>query len=884
MPHDDTPERFARLKAILIAAADLHGAERSVYLDDVCGDDDALRREVEELLGPAESDRDLLDTSALNQGIADVATSMSLDASDSIPGFRILRRLGQGGMGLVFEAEQASPRRAVALKVVRGGVFVDDLAVKMFQREADSLARLKHPGIAAIYETGRTPDGQHYFTMELVRGKSLDEAFPAHTGDLSRDALRRRLDVFVEICNAVNYAHQRGVIHRDLKPSNVLVTEDGHAKVLDFGIARVTDTEGATMLTRTGSIQGTLAYMSPEQTRGKPDEIDLRSDVYSLGVILYELISGQRPYEVTGTVVQALRTVNEAAPRSLRTLSSISRFAGGDLDTIVQKALAKNPDERYASAAALGDDIERALADQPILARPPSTTYQLKKLVARNKLPFGVAALVLVLLLGFGIGMSVLFTRAESARRSAEVAQGESEAVTTFLTDLLTAVEPEEQGRDVTVREVLDEGARSIDDQFVAQPAVKSRLLHTMSAVYEALGIFDDALPFAEQALAIREQAFGPDSPEVAESLDQLGVVLVERGEYERAVPLYERALAILQDAYGPDAAELLEVTRNLGSVHTDLGAYDTARPYLERSLALAKATGDGSAYLAANSLAILEHRLGNYDRSVPLFEESLALRREHFGPRNVNVADGLMNLATALKSVDRTDEAVRMLEESVEIKEEALGPDHPDLAKALVNLADTLRRIDPERALPFADRAIAIQEVALGPEHPVLASGLSIRGTARAAIGDAEGALADHRRALAIREKVLGPEHASVAISLDRIAAVHEQVGDHALARPLYERSLAIREKTMEPSSRYVSAALYNLLRCLTNLEDYEAGLPLAERLVVIDAKLYGEGSASAVDSMGLLLKVLQGLGRSDDAAELEARIAALRQEHDDG
>jgi len=884
MTNQNTPERFARIKEILLAVTDLEASERGAYLDEACGDDTALRHEVEDLLDSEDTTGNVLDTRAMNEGVASAAASFDFDVSDSIGGYKILGRLGQGGMGVVLEAEQQSPRRKVALKVVRGGVFVDELSVKMFQREAESLARLKHPGIADIYESGQTPDGQHFFTMELVRGKSLDEFYPDEGERNSRAAMEYRLTVFLEICNAVHYAHQRGVIHRDLKPSNILVTEDGQPKVLDFGVARITDTDDATVLTRTGSIQGTLAYMSPEQTRGRPDEIDSRTDVYSLGVILYELISGRAPYDVTGTMAQALRTVNESTPRSLRTIPSISRFAGGDLDTIVQTALAKKPEERYASAAALGDDIERALADQPILARPPSAAYQLRKLISRNKVLFGSAGFVLVLLIGFGIGMSVLFARAESARRSAEFAQGESEAVTTFMTDLLTAVDPEEEGRDVTVREVLDEGARSIDERFVEQPVVKGRIMHTMSSVYDALGLYDDALPFAEQAVAIRERTLGPEAPEVAASLVRLGQTSANRGDYRDAVPLFERALAIQEDAFGPAAVELLDVLRDLGSALTNLGDYDAARPILERSLAIAKASAPASADGPAAILAVLEHRLGNYDRSIPLLEEVLALRREHFGPRHVRVADALMNVAAAVKSVGRTDDAVRMLEESVAIKEETLGPEHPGLAKSLLNLADTLRPDDPERALPYADRALDIQAAALGPMHPVLASGLSIRGTALAAAGDLQRALEDHRRALAIREQAFGAVHTSVAISLDRIATVHERAGDHALARPLYERSLAIREELLEPDSRYISASLYNLLNCLTNLQDFEAGLPLAERLVAVDEHLYGEGSSSALESMALQVTVLEGLGRVDEAATLEARIATLREDADDG
>ena len=483
----------------------------------------------------------------------------------------------------------------------------------MFQREADSLARLKHPGIVGIYENGQTSDGRHFFAMELIRGKELNVALASDASSLSREELRRRLKVFVEICDAVNYAHQRGVIHRDLKPSNILVTEEGRAKVLDFGIARIVDTDGGTMLTQKGAIQGTLAYMSPEQTRGLPDEIDLRTDVYSLGVILYELISGRRPYDVKGTVVQAIRSINEDAPPSLREHATIQRFAGGDLETIVQTALAKSPDERYESAAALRDDIERAGADQPILARPPSTMYQLQKLVRRNKMPVAFASLLVVTLIGFDIAMSILFTRAETARRGAEIARSESEEVTTFMVDLLAAVEPDEKERDVTVREVLDEGSRSMDGRFEEQPAVRGRLLHTMGDVYTALGLFEDALPLAERAVATREVTFGPDSTDVAASLRSQGYVLAEMGNYQAALPLYERALRIQEAAHGSDSVELVLTLRNLGSAFTKLSDFDAARSQLERAFAIAEAADRSDASGVASNLAMLEFSVGDY-------------------------------------------------------------------------------------------------------------------------------------------------------------------------------------------------------------------------------------------------------------------------------
>src|SRR5215510_13908435 len=466
-----TPERWQRVKQLYHTALERDANEREAFLAEVCAGDESLRSEVESLLRCDARAEGFMEAPALEvaaqlqaeEEAAEIFNSILHTDSDPsksgngsspvtpifIGDYRVLRKLGEGGMGVVYEAEQQHPRRLVALKVIRGGRLVDEYQVKLFQREAQALARLKHPGIAAIYEAGRTEDGRHYFVMELAPGVPLLDYVKGRrlTGSQAPSNIRQRLELFLKICEAISYAHQRGVIHRDLKPANILVVSEseGHGldgpsvsrveiKVLDFGLARITDEDGAgaSGLSQAGQVRGTLPYMSPEQVRGDPNQIDVRADVYALGVILFELLAERLPYDLEHvTLPQAIRIICEEAPKPLNRAWGESRDRESrktgridrDVETIALKALEKEPERRYRSAAALAEDVTRYLTNQPIQARPPSALYQLRKLVARHKIPFASLAAVFALLLGFAITMAALSARI--ARERDKVVQQE---------------------------------------------------------------------------------------------------------------------------------------------------------------------------------------------------------------------------------------------------------------------------------------------------------------------------------------------------------------------------------------------------------------------------------------------------------------------------
>ncbi len=819
------PERWQKIERLYDSALNEEKNARDAFLEQACGEDVALRRAVQLLLAQHEKDDSFLEVPAMEVAAeylarqadavfsdplaeADSDTS-GLDATyptaDSVAGltsaeqislgpYRLLQKLGEGGMGRVWLAEQTAPvRRQVAVKLIKAGMY-DDSVLKRFASERQSLAIMDHPSIAKVFDAGTTPDGQPYFVMEYVPGVAITDYC-----DQKRLNIRERIELFVKVCDGVQHAHTKAIIHRDLKPANILVTEvDGKPlpRIIDFGLAKATTplAPDEAMLTRLGAFVGTPGYMSPEQADTSLQDVDTRTDVYSLGVVLYVLLTGSLPFDSKKNVNEVLRQVREVEPpRPSTKIASdkksstgsaenrgseprqLAKLLRGDLDWITMKALEKDRNRRYGTPSEMAADITRYLNYEPVVARPASAAYRLHKYARRHRIAVAVATGLVAMLAAFAVVQRVQLQRTRLERDRANRERDRATRITDFMTGMFKVSDPREQrGNNVTAREILDKASKNIETGMAKDQLAQAQMMQVMGTVYHNLGLFPRATELEKESLEIRKRVLGADNPETLAVMSDVANDFIDEGQLAEAVKLSREVLDRQRRTLGPENPQTLATVNYLGD-------------------------------------ALFEQ--GRWDEAEKIYRELIPLARRVLGPENQNTLTDMSNLALCLNHQGHYIEAEKLDQEIVDIRRRVLGPEHPDTLLSMNNLAyDLYREHRAPEAEKFDREAFDIRLRVLGPQHPDTLQSLGSVASDLFLEGRYSEAEKLDRQALSIYRSTLGPEANSTLTTMGNLAHVLSREGRYAEAERLARDAIKIGRRVEGSDFRNTAWKVYLL------------------------------------------------------------------------
>ena len=828
--------------------------------------------------------------------------------------YKLLQQIGEGGGGVVYMAEQQEPvRRKVALKIIKLGMDTKQVVAR-FEAERQALAMMDHPNIARVFDGGATEQGRPFFVMELVCGSKITEYCDRH-----QLPTRERLELFIQVCQAVQHAHQKGIIHRDLKPSNILVTvNDGVAipKVIDFGVAKATEqrlTE-KTVFTAFNAFVGTPAYMSPEQAKMTSLDIDTRSDIYSLGVLLYELLTGRTPFDhhdlLQSGIDELRRAIREQEPlrpsTCLRTLTSedltttarhrrieaprLISSLRGDLDWIVMKCLEKDRTRRYETANAFAQDIRRYLADEPVIASAPSARYRFGKFARRNKTALTVAvavAAILVVATLASMWQAIRATRAEELARqrvlevaaerdSKEKARQEAEAISTFLTEVFQSPDPEHNGRTVTVAETLDGAARKLDT-LARQPAPRVKLQTTLGKTYHALGLDRDAIPLLEKARDYCLATLGPEHPETLRAMGSLADSYFDAGRYEEAFKLREEVLALRRKVLGPEHPDTLVAMHCVAISYFHAGHREEAFKLWEEVLTLRRKVNGlehPDTLLAMHYVANSHAEAGRRKEALKLREEVLALRGKVNGLEHPETLRAMGSQADSYFNAGRREEALKLREEVLALCRKVFGREHPATLSAMGTLANSYHDVGRrEEALKLREEVLALRRKVLGPENNILWA-MHYLAESYFDAGRREEALKLREEVLALRRKVLGSEHPETLWATDQVANSYHDAGRRDEALQLREEVLAIRRKIFGPENPDTLWAMHYLAISYFDAGRREEALKLREEVLALRRKVFGPEHPETLSAMDDLVISYYDAGRRREALKLEEAV----------
>ncbi len=845
---------------------ELPAGERLAALDRLCADDDALRREVEELLALDAESVGFLEPPTDAERLRAVAQSV-VGAPDVIGAYRIIRQVGEGGFGVVYEARQTEPiDRRVAIKVLKAGMDSEGV-LRRFAAERRTLAQLEHSNIARVLDAGLVPDGQPgagrpFFAMEFVEGVPITE-YSMREGLGVRD----RLALIMQVCAAAQHAHTKGIIHRDLKPANILVAMSDGAplcKVIDYGVAKAIDDNdvsfgGLTALTNPGAMIGTPLYMSPEQAQGTV-QVDTRSDVYAIGVVLYELLCGRTPFDelMSGTrdpgrIRSAIESADPATPstrlsRATRTgkrddgvtPSFESSALRGELDWITMKAIARDPERRYASASALADDLRRYLANEPVLAGPETRAYRVSKFVRRNRVGVvagGIAAAGIlagsVFSVWFGVQANAARGAEQAQRVEAEQNEAIAQAVNDFLRDdLLAAVDPTKTSdREITMREVLDRASVTVGERFADQPLVEAAIRSTLALTYERLGYPQEGEPHRRREMEIYSTLAGEGDVRAITARTSLATTMLMLARFEDAIGLLTRNIEVIDDR--PEFEnDLLTIKNNLASAYLELGRFADAAPILAETLeAKRRELGDRdqSTLTSIFNLAGLSFTLGDMDQAERLYREAYEGRAAVLGETDPKTISSVVMLGRVLGELQRVDEAAALIEGALAIAEERLDPGHPMHIALVGAYAGLIRKQgDDARSVPFFEEEVRLRTQYQGPDHAVTLQAMGILADVLFVVERYDEALALIEETREREARVLPADHWSHGLSSVLAGRCHDALGRPELGEALVLEGLCHIHSRLGPSHRHTLSATEVLIRMYRD----HGRTPDAERL----------------------------------------------------
>jgi len=888
----------SKARDIFLAAIKLPPAEWELYIDQACGDDQDLKRRLVELLSAHREAGSFLapEPPAFSRTIDHPADEPPIAEGPGalIGPYKLLQQLGEGGMGTVFLAQQTEPvERRVALKIIKPGMDSRQVIAR-FEAERQALALMDHPNIAKVLDAGTTAGGRPYFVMELVKGLPITKYC-----DQEHLTPTERLQLFIPVCQAVQHAHQKGIIHRDLKPSNVMIAlYDGTPvpKVIDFGVAKATGQKltERTMFTEVGQIVGTLEYMAPEQAELNNLDIDTRADIYSLGVLLYELLAGSPPFTAeqlkSAGFAEMLRMIREVDPPkpSARLSSSnalpsiaatrrlepkkLTRLLHGDLDWIAMKCLEKERGRRYETANGLAVDIERYLTSEPVLACPPSAGYRLKKFLRRNKGPVLAATLVLMALVCGTVGTTWGLLQAErawqaeanradgerqakqaaiaaaeaekQAKTIAQARQAETQAVLDFVEKkVFSAARPLDEGGglgyDVKLADAVKAALPFVDKSFAAQPLIEARLRMTMGNSFLYLGDAKTAIEQLEAARDLYIKHLGPNHRDTLGCMINLATSYAAAGRIQEALKLREETLQLQKARLGPDHTDTLTSMNGLANSYADAGRSQEA---------------------------------------LKLYEETLRLTKAKLGPYHPDTLGCMNNLAGSYANAGRSQEALELYEETLRLQKAKLGPDHPDTLASMHNLAESYAQVGRnEEALKLREETLSLQKVKLGPDHPDTLRSMNGLAKSYAEVGRGEEALKLREETLSLRKVKLGPDHPDTLKSMYYLANSYADAGRIQEALKLREETLSLRKVKLGHDHPLTLKSMYYLANSYADAGRIQEALKLSEEMARLMRAKLGLYHLDTLRSMNILANSYRAVGRIQDAIKLNEETLEL-------